>query len=125
MLGRPEVQCATVELPRPLSTNAIWTPVRRAGAGATMVKSKAYLAWLSECGLRLNVQRPGHVSGKYALHVYVSRDWRGDLSNAIKSVEDLLVAHGVTDDDKHCVSIRAKRANIEGMRVMVVATKGG
>jgi Holliday junction resolvase RusA-like endonuclease len=123
VLNRPEQNVVTIDLPRPISTNRIWKPVKHS-SGARMVRSQEYLAWVSECGFRLNAQRPGHVSGHYALHVYVSADWKGDLSNAIKSAEDLLVSQGVTDDDKLCVSIRAKRANIDGMRLMVVKTKG-
>ena len=122
MLSREEKEVVVIDLPRPISTNRLWTPVRR-NSSACLVKSKEYLARLSECGFRLNAQRPGRVSGSYCLHVYVSSEWRGDISNAIKSAEDLLVSHGVTDDDRHCESIRAKRANIDGMRLMVVATQ--
>lgn len=124
MLDRPEVQCVIIDLPRPLSANQLWRPVRR-GNGAAMVKSKEYLSWISECGFKLNVQRPGRVSGPYCLHLYVTKNWRGDLGNAEKAVSDILQSQGIVDNDKLCQAIRVKRADIEGMRCLVVATKEG
>lgn len=123
MLDRPERECVTIDLPcGPFSTNDIWAPVAR-GKYAAMVRSKAYLKWASDAGFLLNSQRPGRVDGHFALHLYVDAGRRLDLDNAIKASLDLLQAQGVIENDRKCVSIRAKRANVDGMRIMVVRTK--
>jgi crossover junction endodeoxyribonuclease RusA len=121
MLGRPEKQYVTVELPMPISTNRLWVPIRR-GSSVSVVKSKDYLAWISEAGYKLNSQRPGMVVGHFALHLWVGHN-RLDLDNAVKATLDLLQNHGIVENDRLCVSLRVKREDSDGMRAMVVATK--
>jgi Holliday junction resolvase RusA-like endonuclease len=121
MLGRPEKQYVVVELPMPISTNRLWVPIRR-GSSVSVVKSKDYLAWISEAGYKLNSQRPGMVVGHFALHLWVGRN-RLDLDNAVKAALDLLQSQGVIENDRLCVSLRVKREDSYGMRAMVVSTK--
>ena len=121
MLGRPEKQYVVVELPMPISTNRLWVPIRR-GSSVSVVKSKDYLAWISEAGYKLNSQRPGMVVGHFALHLWVGRN-RLDLDNAVKATLDLLQSQGVIENDRLCVSLRVKRDDSDGMRAMVVSTK--
>jgi crossover junction endodeoxyribonuclease RusA len=122
MLARPSVQVVTLDLPTPISTNDIWKPVNR-GKYASLVLSKAYLAWQAEAGFKLNTQRPGIVEGPYAVTIKVSHKWRGDLDNASKATSDLLQAHGVIENDKLAQRVLIERGDVEGMRVMVVSTK--
>lgn len=93
----------TLDLPTPPSANNLY-PGR-----ARRFKSPAYKAWLVDAGLALNLQRPDRVAGPYALVLRLPAAMRGDVSNRIKAVEDLLVKHGVTPDDRHCVSSTALR----------------
>jgi crossover junction endodeoxyribonuclease RusA len=122
MLGRPERQYVTIQLPAPISTNRLWVPIRR-GSSVSVVKSKDYLAWISEAGYKLNAQRPGMVLGHFALHLWVGRAHKIDLDNAVKATLDLLQNHGIVENDRLCVSLRVKREDSDGMRAMVVATK--
>ena len=122
MLGRPEKQYVTIELPAPISTNRLWTPIKR-GSSVSVAKSKDYLAWISEAGYKLNAQRPGIVVGYFALHLWVGRAHKIDLDNAIKATLDLLQTQGVIENDRLCVSLRVKRDESDGMRAMVVSTK--
>lgn len=89
-----------------------------------MVKTKDYLSWISEAGYMVNAQKPGMVAGKFVFHLFIPEKSRLDLDNAIKSVLDILQTQGIIENDRHCVEIRVKRANIEKMRAMVVKTKG-
>lgn len=122
MLGRQSVEFVALDLPKPISTNNLWKPVKR-GQHAYMVASKEYLEWQSLAGLTLNTQRPGVVEGPYALTITVSSKWRGDLGNAEKACSDLLQSQGVIENDKHAQEITIRRGDCEGMRVLVVSTK--
>lgn len=48
------------------------------------------------------------VTGPFELEIRVPQAMRGDISNRIKLVEDLLVSIDATEDDKH-----ARRVSIE------------
>lgn len=122
MLGRPSVQFVTLDLPLPISTNDIWTPVRRA-KGAGMVKSKRYLAWLSEAGWMLNSQRPGTIDGPYALTITIPNACPLDADNCVKATSDLLQKHQVISNDRLAQQVTVKRGNVDGMKVMVVSTQ--
>ena len=49
------------------------------------------------------------VSGPFALEIKVAQGMRGDISNRIKLVEDLLVSIEATDDDKHAHRVSIER----------------
>lgn len=95
-LQRTESECVRLLLPVPVSVNAIYSP--RAGGGLRL--SDAYSAWLSEAGWRLNMQRPGRVSGNYELTLRLPTESGLDLDNGIKATSDLLQLHGVVSDDR-------------------------
>ena len=122
MLGRESVQFVAVDLPKPISTNNLWKPVKR-GKHAYMIASKEYLDWQALAGLTLNTQRPGLVEGPYALTITVSSKWRGDLDNCIKAASDVLQSQGVIENDKHAQEITIRRGDCEGMKVLVVSTR--
>jgi Holliday junction resolvase RusA-like endonuclease len=89
-----------------------------------MYLSTPYKRWKTDAGYSLQAQRPGAVDGPYALTVKVTAKWSGDLDNAIKGTSDLLQEHGVIKNDKLAQRIVIERsASVDGMFVMVVATK--
>ncbi len=93
---RTESECVRLLLPVPVSVNAIYSP--RVGGGLRL--SNAYSAWISEAGWRLNVQRPGRVSGNYQLTLRLPVESGLDLDNGIKATSDLLQLHGVVSNDR-------------------------
>jgi len=124
MLGREEKEVVMLDLPPPISTNDIWTPVRRKAGFAQMVRSKKYLQWVSDAGFMINAQRPGMVSGKFSFRLQVTRKSRVDLDNVLKATLDLLQNQGIISNDRKCEEIQVKRADVDGMRCTIIAIKG-
>ena len=86
-----------IRLPTPPSTNQLFANV----PGKGRVVSKKYKAWRLEAGLKLNTQNHvGFGSLPVQLGILIPQKTRGDLSNRIKALEDLLVSHRLIDDDK-------------------------
>lgn len=95
-----------IELPYPVSTNALWM---RSGTTGQIIKSPRYATWFRAAGNELEMQRPGCVKGRYSLEVLVQeKSGRRDIDNLIKGLSDLLVAHQVIEDDS-----LARRVTIE------------
>lgn len=97
-------------LPFPPSTNGLYT--NRKGGRA---KTPGYKAWQEEAGLRLNRQRVGRIEGPYHLVVDLERPTKKngepskakrDLDNYVKAISDLIVTHGVVEDDRYLESVR-------------------
>jgi crossover junction endodeoxyribonuclease RusA len=86
----------------PPSTNAIW---RR--SGRHIHKSSKYQSWLSNSGKEIVSQKPGRINGPYVMSAQFLRPdkRKRDLSNLIKSLEDLLVSMNVIEDDSHAEMI--------------------
>lgn len=114
---RKAVDCVTVDLPHPISTNRLHMPNGRGG----MVKTPRYRRWKNQAGQMLQAQRPGRVEGSYAITIVVGRKHtRIDLGNAEKACSDLLQEHGVIKNDSKAVRIVSKWSDeIEGCRVTV------
>lgn len=93
---RAEAAIVRLLLPPPISVNAIHSP--RIGGGLRL--SDTYSAWLSEAGWRLNIQRPGRVSGRHQITLRMPEHSGLDLDNAIKATSDLLQLHGVVCNDR-------------------------
>lgn len=100
-------QAVTVEMSSlPPSVNTIWKRF-----GRNVCRSDAYKAWLQSAGWELATREPrgSSVKGPYALELRFRRDAsaaaRLDLGNLEKAVSDLLVAHGVIQDDSLAQSI--------------------
>jgi len=73
------------------------------------LKTKRHMEWRRVAGYELNLQHPKPVKGRYFIHIGFSRRHdvpKIDLSNHIKAVEDLLVAHGLIEDDGLSEDIR-------------------
>ena len=122
MAERPPVQSVSLNLPRPISVNALWRAVMK-GKHPTIIKSAQYRTWLEEAGYMLNAQRPGCVLGPYALTIKLAAGSKLDLGNVEKSVSDLLQSHKVIENDRLAQKIMIERANIEDMYIMVASTR--
>lgn len=97
-------------LPRPPSVNACFRNV----LGKGRAKTGHYNAWLSEAGWELKRQRPRAVQGAYALDIFVGPG-RTDIDNYAKATSDLLVKHGVVEDDGPKF---AKRVDVEAVETI-------
>ncbi len=54
--------------------------------------------------------RSGRISGAYAVTIRVPKKMRGDVDGRTKQILDVLVAAGVTDDDRYCTRVVAERS---------------
>ena len=99
-------EVVTIDLPVPPSMNGLY--FNRAGGGRA--KTEDYTNWLTEAGWRLQGQRPGRVSGPYSADLELPANVRGDVSNRFTAASDLLVKHGVVDDDRFEQDIRVRRS---------------
>lgn len=106
----------TLDLPEAPSTNRLWRKV-----GARIVKSESYRKWIAEAGWRLKEQKPRPIKGPVEISVLVGKS-RGDLDNRCKSIFDLLVLHGVIEDDGPDIVRRIHLAlddAVEGCRITI------
>ncbi len=108
----------TLFLPIPPSLNNAYVNV----PGKGRVRSKAYNAWIEEAGWRLKIQRqanPEVFKGAVVIDLTVERRRKGvgDLDNFIKPCLDLLVKHGVIEDDSHVQEITARWGEKTTVRV--------
>ena len=85
-----------INLPFPPSGNTLYAN-RKGGR----YKTKRYETWLNAAGWDIKEQKPKRLEGRYQITLLVERkdNRRRDLSNTIKGVSDLLVAHGIIEDD--------------------------
>lgn len=91
-----------LRLPLPPSVNGLYANV----PGKGRVKSARYRTWLNAAGWCLKEGRPKKVKGEYVLWLWCERpdERKRDLFNLVKAVEDLLVEHGVVEDDSQCIA---------------------
>ena len=88
-----------IELPIPPSVNELYD-----GGVKTKrrFKSNAYTEWLHTAGWRLTQQNPERHTGRVKVLYEYGRyndNRRRDVCNFEKAISDLLVAHGVIEDD--------------------------
>jgi Holliday junction resolvase RusA-like endonuclease len=93
-------------LPLPPSTNNLFFNV-----GNRRAPSNAYVAWTKHAGHELMSQRnsSNNIVGAYELLISVSKKCRGDIDNRIKAISDLLVKHGLVQDDSLADSVKIYR----------------
>lgn len=86
----------TLRLPYPPTVNHLYRNTKRG-----RVKTERYKTWLNAAGWALREQKPRKIAGEYALWLYPQRpdNRRRDLGNLLKSIEDLLSACNVIEDD--------------------------
>lgn len=95
-----------IELPIPPSVNSAYRNVPGKGRVAT----GALNDWKRDAGWAIKLAKCGRVEGHYTLSILVPEDMPGDVSNRVKAAEDLLVAHGVTPDDRHARRVSVERS---------------
>ena len=107
----------TYDLPFPPSVNSMFRNVQ----GRGRVKTQEYKDWLMEAGLMLRRQKPVAVVGQAELLIELDHTRRGDASNRIKAVEDLIVTHGILADDskKYVKRVTVSWEPINGCRVTI------
>lgn len=98
-----------VTIPTPPSVNSLFGNRAKGRAGKGRFVTKKYRAWRVEAGKELMTQRRKltPVSGAYRIYITLPKI-RGDADNRSKAVLDLLVSHGLTDDDRHCRSVHVE-----------------
>jgi crossover junction endodeoxyribonuclease RusA len=104
-MSRNPVAMARYELPFPPSVNHLFATV-----GKARVRTARYKAWAKQAGEFILMQGRKRVRGHVSLSVaLVKPDKRTrDLSNTLKSLEDLLVDMAVIDDDSLIQRINAQ-----------------
>jgi Holliday junction resolvase RusA-like endonuclease len=91
-------------VPAPPSVNAMFRNV----PGKGRVRTKLYDDWRGHAGWRLKLQNPEPVRGDVVILVGVERaNGAADVDNRIKALFDLLVEHGVIEDDSKVVGFAA------------------
>jgi len=113
----PEEEIISIQFPYPPTANNLF--FNRPGKGR--VKTERYRTWLRAAGNDLLLQRPPKISGKVVVSIVVGRPDRRkrDLSNCIKPIEDLLVAHGLIEDDSLVESLSIRWGDGKGAHVLV------
>lgn len=82
---------------KPLSTNRAWQGRR--------FKTKEHKQYEEELLWILKGYREPKITGPYSIHFkfHIKNYSRADLSNLIKTTEDIIVKAGLVDDDSKCV----------------------
>lgn len=119
---------AVINLPFPVPLSDLYRNAR----GPGRAKTKRYQTWARAAGWELKAQKPPKMEGPVALEIAVERPVnkdgtvsrkKRDLSNLIKGVEDLLVDHGIIEDDSLVEDLRIRWAlpgeQVEGTRVSI------
>lgn len=113
----------TLRLPICPGVNALYRAFVRPGAKyATSIKSEAYRRWIKDAGAQLEGQSPACVPGLFEFEMSVPAKARGDLDGFLKASLDLLEAHGVIENDKHCQRIEVWRS-LEEQEAMVLSVR--
>lgn len=104
-------------LPFPVSVNAMYANKKRG-----RIKSERYMTWANAAGWELKAQKQEPVHGWYTLTLclYEDDNRKRDPGNHEKCVSDLLVAHGLIDDDSLCVDQHIHRYKSKDKRCMVI-----
>lgn len=106
-------------LPLPPSTNNLFKTVQHGGRA----KAGSYRDWIKTAGWNIEQLQIAPLRGRYELTIMLPAAMRGDISNRIKAVEDLLVAHRLTDDDSRCDAVIARRHERIAPKTCVVVAK--
>lgn len=118
MIERPIVQVVIINLPPPISANAIW----RSFSGRN-IKSKRYREWIIEAGKMIDDQRPGRIDGTYGLKIVVPLKCRIDLDNVPKAISDIAQAHGIIGNDRDCARLTVERGEGTETQAWFISTR--
>ena len=96
----------TLGLPMPPSTNNLYFNLPKGGRAI----SRKYSTWREAAGWEIQSQRPGKIEGRVVISIALGKNTnrQSDCSNFIKPIEDLLVMHGVIDDDRNVEAIASR-----------------
>lgn len=96
----------TIGLPMPPSTNNLYFNRRTGGRAITA----RYSTWREAAGWEIQATRPGKIPGQVVLSIALQKPAKrkADCSNYIKAIEDLLVTHGVIDDDSNVEAVAVR-----------------
>lgn len=121
---RKPTQIVMLELPPPISVNALYRAIVRPGSKhAINIKSEKYRDWIFGAGKILEEQRPGYVGGHYGLRISLPVNCRMDLDNSVKCVSDLLQSHNVIENDRLMQRLEVWRGAGDTMSVWVISTR--
>lgn len=124
MTPRKPAQAVVIELPPPISVNALYRAIVRSGSRVPVnIKSEKYRDWIVGAGQILEEQNPGHVAGPYGLRISLPVKCRMDLDNSVKCVSDLLQSHNVIENDRLMQRLEVWRGAGETMQVYVISTR--
>lgn len=91
-----------LDLPFPPSSNNLFATFRN-----RRIRTRRYEAWLADAGASVMEQRPEKVAGPFFATITLVRPDRRkrDLDGLAKAPLDLLVKHGIIEDDSLATSI--------------------
>lgn len=98
-----------------------------AGGKFGRIKSASYREWKRQAGLHMLVQGPlQKIAGAVTVKITISDRAAGDLDNRLKAILDLLVTHGVIEDDKKDIvrEITMGWGDVEGARIEIEQADG-
>ena len=121
-MTRPVVQCVMLQLPPPISSNAIWRSFNRGGR-VTAIKSREYREWITKASAMVQSQNPGRIDGAYGLKIQTPAKCRIDLDNVPKAINDLAQTLGIISNDRKCQKIEVSKGVDEHTHVWFIATK--
>lgn len=106
-----------VTLPNPVSVNAMYGQA----PGRKRFHSAKYAAWIDEATIYLKAARPPKFKGEVFVSITCEDTGPTDLDNKVKGILDLLVRHGVIEDDSRPFvrGIKLSWGNLSGCRVEV------
>ena len=90
--------------------------------GRGRIKSRVYKSWLTEAGWLVQQKRPKLITGRVRMLVLAGKldNRKRDLDNLIKPCSDLLVTHGVIQDDMYVWQIIAQwEPGLDGVTLTV------
>jgi Holliday junction resolvase RusA-like endonuclease len=113
-----------LKLPFPLSVNMLY-----ANRLKSRTKSTRYRTWANAAGWELKAQKQTPLHGWYTMRLclYEADKRKRDPGNMEKCISDLLVEHGLVEDDSLCVSVAIERFRTRGKpycEVTVQASNG-
>lgn len=126
---RLAVRVVNLALPLPPSTNELYrnrTKQEIANGKAMGIalrgraRTERYKTWARAAGNALIAAKPGRIEGRYSLTITIAETARMDLGNAEKALSDLLVKHGVVDDDYKARRILLERSAALARHEMLV-----
>lgn len=87
------------------------------------IKTPEYRAWITEAGHTLNLQKPTPVKGRTKVLITAVRPdkRKRDIANLEKPILDLLVAHGIIEDDSLVESLTLEWTsdNLAGVSISI------